>query len=209
MPNSVIIKHSNVVLKMSKSNDTFLTEAKGISSAVGNLTNFPTFPTSSITLIQFNAHITTLDHAQSGLKLKPPTSTVASRDAAKTVVEADLEYIRLGIQVLVNGNAANAATIAGNADMQLKITKSAGSRSDAAKNNTLPGSILLTGAGKGAHQWQTSDDSIVWIDQSPTTSGKKQIDGLTSGTLMYVRNRTVLPKGQYGAWSNPIKVRVN
>ena len=209
MANATVIKHNEVVTKMSAKNDTFISEAKAIAIAVAKIINFPTYPTTSTSDSVFTGHITDMFNAQAGLKTKPKTSTPDLRNTARKLVAEDIEYIRLGVQVLVNGNAAQAAVIAGNASMFIKTNKPHGSRSDAAGHGTVESTIVLDGAGAGPHQWQRSPDSITWTDLPPTRTGTTQMENIASGTVFYTRNRTVLAKGQYGAWSNPIKVSVS
>src|ERR1035437_3530688 len=92
--NSVIIRHTTVVLKLFKKVEKLLMQAKGIYKAVTNTTNFPTFPTTVITPAVFSGDFTLLDTLESNLKMKPPTSTTSQRDAAKKKLTDDLEYVR-------------------------------------------------------------------------------------------------------------------
>jgi hypothetical protein len=186
-----------------------LKKAKTILQKMTGNAYFPTpWPANIVTLAKLNTDITTLDTAITAAAGKGK-GTAAVENAAAKVVHDDLTNIKNMVQITMDANPANAVAIAESGGYDCKAETTHGKRQTKAKKGPIPGCVLLEGAGEGMHQWMQSPDggkTIIHLD--PTTGGKKTVVGLTSDVRMYFRSRLVLPKEQYGEWSDWVSIMV-
>ena len=200
-----IIRHLIVVLMFPTKINDFITYAKGIYKAMNGNSNFPNSPPKIATL---NADILALDGYETNLHTKPPTCTVAMRDAAMALVKADLRALRNDVQTVVDLQPKQAEVIAKSAGMNVKAISIHQKRVNDAKNGSVSGTIILTAEGGGAHEWQMSKDQNAITYLPATTGAKTKATNLTVGDILYFRNRPILPQGQEGDWCAWIKVKV-
>lgn len=185
----------------------WLVLAKAVYSGLSN--NKGMFTTPNPPLAQFSTDIDSLDTAQTATQTRTK-GTAAARDAKLVIVRADLIKVCAYVQALVNADAANAATLAHNAGLALRKTRTGGKSEVAAKPGKVPGLVLLTaklGTVKAAHEWQTSADGKTWTDFPTTLQAKTSLSGLTPGSTVFVRHRAVTKTGPL-AWSQPVSMIV-
>jgi hypothetical protein len=119
MSNTVktIIRHIIVVLKFPRKLNDFITYAKGIYKAMNGNANFPN---SLPKLTTLNTDILALDAAETALHTKPPSTTVAIRNAAMETVKIDLRALRSDVQTVADGKPSQAEVMAKSAGMNVK-----------------------------------------------------------------------------------------
>jgi len=203
------IKKVIAVLKWTGTNTSKIVKAKFIQTKLTGNGKFPVpYPTGTTSLATLGSDITAADNAETAAQTRA-TGTADALEAALIKVHGDLESIMAMVQGAMDADAVNAETICDGAGYAKKKETVHGPRQDEAKPGMNEGEVMLTAAGTGAHQWEQSpDDGTTIINLDPTTTGKKQVNDLRPGEKVWFRNRTVLPKGKYGAWGQWISVRV-
>jgi hypothetical protein len=191
-----------VVLKLPRSVPKLIASAntikKAISSSIYYLIPNPPIGT-------FNTHIKNATAAQAGTKTKPPTVTPENRDAAVDSMLADIKNYRLDCQSLVNAapDQASALKITQSFGMHLKGSTSHGPREDEIKQGTEPGTAIYKMKGEGAHMLQISYDAGATYEAlDPTGNGITTLKGLTPNKHFWLRNRQILTRGRYSAWTD-------
>ncbi len=156
----------------------------------------------------FETNINTLADIELASKVRPPTSTIAERNAAKVVVKSDLDELALDVQLLANAEPTNAEVIIKAAGMNIKKSSIRPKQGYSAKDGPESGTVILTAAGAGGHAWRMSTDGISWTNLEPTSGGETLVTGLTPGHEYYFQSRRILSKGKKEEWSQIIKFRV-
>jgi len=198
-----VIKRVIAVLDFPKDIDDFITYAKGIhDSMLANALFAALLPK----LNTLKGDTLALDTKETGLKTKPPTTTKAQRDAALLVVQNDLRTLKGEVQTLADADPANAENIITAAGMKVKKQGAINKQDFTVKDGEISGSALLIAKGieeaRGAHDWQRSNDGLVWTSLTPTLSATTVESGLTRGSIVKFRHRNILKDGP-GDWSQP------
>ena len=207
---TVVIKLITAVLKPSATESEYITNARGVYTSILGLAGSTFPPTSlSVTMIQFKVDIDDLDAKEAGLHTKPPTHTVAERNAAKKVVGADQILLLADVQKIARRTPANAIAIIESAGFAVK-RETTKTKKTGPKNTKISGTVVITAAEPGFHEWaQLAADGITWITLRATTSAKKTVSGLTPRQLLTFKSAPILPdKDGEGAWTiyTPITV---
>ena len=203
-----VVKHILAVLKMPKAIGDKIIKAQFVQQKLTGNANFPLpYPTNIPTLAQLGLDINALVAAQTAVKSRTAGADDA-RNAALTLVVADLRGIIPMVQAAADKIPANAETIIPGAGYDVKKVSPHQKQGDAVKEGKVSGSVILTASGGGGHEWQMSKDLIA-ITNLPSTSGAKTtMSGLTPGDVWYVRNRPILKKAELGNYSLWIKFMV-
>jgi hypothetical protein len=203
----VVIKKIIAVLIWNISNPNKLVKAKTILAKLSGNTTFPLpWPSNITTLAELQTLITTADEALTDAKTRAKGTSQALKTALWQLHLALINIMGM-VQLAMYDDAANAETICLGAGYNVKRESPHGPRKDTA-TSTEQGIVELEGAGAGPHQWQQSPDGGTTIMALDPTRGGKTSAAALSGSMQWFRNRQVLTKGQYGAWSNWIPVRV-
>ena len=205
---AVIIKKVIVVLKWKGSIDKKIEKAQLIQTKITGNPRFPIpYPAGVVTLANYGTHISDLVTAENNVRNH--TGSTETRDEKLTIVHGDIETLLTMIQNVMDANPLDAAAIAAGVGLDSKIVSVHPTRGDTAKPGENEGEVLLTGAGRGDHDWQASPDGGTTIVQlSGTRTGIKTLTGEPGGQNRWYRNRRVLPRDHFGAWSQWLKVRV-
>ncbi len=190
-----------VVLKLPRDVPKIIVKANVIKKSISNSIIYPT-PNPPVST--FNTHIKNATTAQAGTITTPPTVTANDRDKAVNSMLADIKAYRVDCQALVNAapNQASASKIAKSFGMHLKGSTSHGSRKDEIQDGTEPGTAIYKMKGEGAHMLQISYDAGATHEPLDSTgNGKTTLTGLTPNKNFWLRNRQILTKGQYSAWT--------
>jgi hypothetical protein len=196
------------VLKLPVKIADFIVRAQAIHDAMA--ANTATIPSPNPTLAILAAHLADLSTKEAAAKLRA-TGAVGDRDAAKKVVATDLGNERAYVESLVNNNPENAATIAGDAGMELRKVPVRSKTDLAAKPGKVSGTVqVVAKATKGAkaNEWQYSvDGGKTWVDLPITTKATTSVPNLTVGTTVAFRQRVLTVAG-LANWSQPVSTTV-
>ena len=202
---TVTIKHLLAVLKISRSVPKFLVYAKAIYAAMNSNTSFSG---SAAKLTILDTNIGLLDTAQSGTKQKPPTYTIAQRDAYLETVKTNLNGLLSDVQILADADPANSRAIIESAAMNVKGSPGGKKRENSATNGSVLGSVDLTAPEPGPHEWRWSLDGINWTYLPATYAAKTSASGFTPLSLYYFTNRPILRNGEVSDWNVAITLRI-
>ena len=153
----------------------------------------------SVTMDQFLIDVNALDQSQSGLHLKPPTSTTSIRNGFKKTVAKDLKLILSDVQKVADLTPANAIVIIESADLAVKQS-SAHTKFVGARNTNVSGTIVIAAAESGHHEWAQKNADGSWLALRSGTSAKKTVTGLTPGSSQIFRSAPILAT-EDGAWT--------
>jgi hypothetical protein len=178
-----------------------------LAAMVANKTTFVSPPVPFATA---EAHVAALVSAEAAAKTRT-IGTVQLRDDALKLVVEDAHQLHTYVQQLANASPTQAANIAADAAMSLrKVTARA--THDLTVKQAVPGAIhVAAGNVKGArsHEWEYSlDGGKSWLVAQATTKASTIISGITPGTLVQVRHRSIV-KGGSSVWSNPATIAVS
>jgi hypothetical protein len=166
--------------------------------------NKTTFVSPPVALATAQAHVAALVSAEAAAKTKA-IGTVQTRDDALKLVVEDAHQLHAYVQQLCNANPAQAANIAAAAAMSLR-KRPVRATHDLLVTQAVSGAIhVVAGNVKGArsHEWEYSlDGGKSWLVARATTKASTTISGITPGTLVQVKHRSIV-KGDSSVWSNP------
>jgi len=195
-----------VALNAPKSNDKFIRNAQVVFS---KMQNNPNFMASAAQVTKLGADIQQLTEAQITCKTIPLKKNIADRNAKLRIVMNDLRLLRNDVQVVADSDRENAATIITSAGMFVKRVTSHARRQNTAKNGTEEGTVILVGIGSRAHNWQISEDGIVWTNLPGTINANNIVRDLKPGTVYYFQNQRVFARNRVSEWSPVVKIRTN
>jgi hypothetical protein len=166
--------------------------------------NKTTFVSPPVALATAQAHVAALVSAEAAAKTKA-LGTVQTRDDALKLVVEDAHQLHAYVQQLANANPTQAGQIAADAAMSLRKAMVRATH-DLTVKQALPGAIhVAAGNVKGAHahEWEYSlDGGKSWLVAPITTKSSTIISGITPGTLVQVKHRSIV-KGGSDVWSSP------
>ncbi len=170
------------------------------------MSNDSTYSGCEAKLTLFDTQIKDLYKVQVAFKGKPPTKTKQNRDDARKKAEKTAHSLKSDVQDLADASPENAEAIITGANMSVKIVKVRGKQENTYEWGTEPGTLIFYAEGEGAHEWQSSEDGENWRNDGATGVAKKLYDNELASKVKYCRNRQILTKGRYSAWSNPVVV---
>lgn len=192
-----IVRHL-AVLKMPKKILEQILYAQTIHLSMSNNANFPNIGDK---LGYLMADITSLTNLNKAFNATPPSATKVDRDLASHKVKLALQDLRNWVQGVADANMERAESIILSAGMEVKKEASRNVADNDVEDGQEFGTVVLTGKGAGAHQWQQSPDQGTTIIQlDPTMVANITVKGLVPGQKVWFRNRQVLRKGEYGDW---------
>lgn len=175
------------------------------------LTGNPTFPTPNPPLTALSTALGDLQVAETATRTRA-TGTIATRNEKRATLMTLLEVLRSYVQSVADGSPENAVSIIESAGLGLRKTTVRAPRVFSAKAAAISGSVKLVApiAGlRAAYLWQYSaDGGKTWIDLAPTLQARATVTGLTAGTTVQFRYRSVI-KGGAADWSPPISLLVH
>ena len=200
----LIIGSIIVVLKPSTTNAEFITNAFNVHTSIvnplpGGNPNF-TGVVWSVPMATFLTNVTDLDTKEKGTKLKPPTHTVAERNAAKKIVKDNQTLLVADVQKQAKLNMATAQSVVESAGMLLKGSNTH-LKAIGPKNTKVAGKIKIIAPEPGAHEWaQLNSDGVTWAALRSGTKEIKTVLGLTVGQTHTFRSAPIL-KTEDGVWT--------
>ena len=194
-PLKVASHRVKAVLKPSPQINDYLINAKGSYKSLGSTTT-TWFPASalSIPLATFLTDINLLDSLQTAVHTKPPTATIAQRNDAKVIVDADQIKLLADVQKIADNNPKNAISIIKASGFQVEHAHGH-NKSTGPKNTNIKGQVVITAPEAGHHEWaQLAPDGVSWISLRASTGDKKTVSGLTIGLSITFRSAPILPE---------------
>jgi hypothetical protein len=185
-----------------------ITYVQGILKAMTGNATFPT-PTPPVTTLS-----TALGDLQSAetVALTRVKGAIATRNEKKAALVALLELLRAYVQSIADATPENGPSIIESAGLAVRKVAVRAPRVFAAKPGTISGTAKLvvpSAARRASYEWQYSNDGgKTWLDAGPTLQAKTSIVGLTAGTTVLFRYRSVI-KGGAGDWSPSVSMLVH
>jgi hypothetical protein len=164
---------------------------------VTSVTNNPSFPTPSPTLAVISQAIADLQAAQAAAQLRAK-GAVQARNDKKTALVKLLQLFKSYVQNIADGDPDTSVTVIHAAGLAVKKAPNRKPHTFAAIEGAISGSVKLVTVSAGSrasYLWQYSTDGgKTWIDAPGTSQAKTTIVGLTAGTTVLFRYRTITPK---------------
>ena len=201
------IARSIVSLNLTKPVSALVTAAKAIVAAMTGNTSFAT-PDPALAVISND--IDALATAETAAQARTHGAAAVRNDKRAALVTA-LEQLKAYVQKTVDANPANAAALIQSAGMNVKKAAPHPKRVFAATDGAVSGSVNLiteAAARRASYEWQYSTDGAkTWILVPPTLQAKTTITGMTAGTTVAFRYRSVVKTGA-ADWSQPVQIIV-
>ena len=202
------VHRSVAVLKLPGPIALLVVYVQGILKA---MTGNPTFPTPNPALTAVSGAANDLQAAET-TALTRATGTIATRNEKRATLLSLLEVLKAYVQSVADASPENAISIIESSGLALRKATVRAPRVFAAKATTLSGTVKLTAplAGRrAAYRWQYSTDGgKTWVDASETLQAKTTLTGLSAGTTVQFRYRSVI-KGGASDWSAPLSMVVS
>jgi hypothetical protein len=177
---------------------------------VTQMTGNAAFPTPVPALTEVTAAISSLQVAETAA-LARTKGAATTRNELRAALVALLVHLKAYIQVQADANAENAASIIESAGVAVKKTPVRKPRVFAAKTGTNSGTVELITASAGrraSYEWQYSPDGgKTWVSAPSTLQAKTTVTGLTAGTTVEFRFKSVVKTGE-SDWSPPVSLLV-
>ena len=184
----------------------FITYARSIVRA---MTNNPSFPSPVPPLATIEAAIDALAEAETA-RLARTAGTVPVRNAKRKQVKQLLEQLCSYVQVTADATEQPLSIIE-SAGMSVKRKGGPPPPVFGAKPGQNSGSVILVAPKAGnraAYEWQMSTDGgKTWVTLEVTVKATTTVHGLTPGSTVSFRYRTVTKNGT-GDWSEPVSIIV-
>ncbi|MFI5218440.1 MAG: hypothetical protein ACHQNT_03045 [Bacteroidia bacterium] len=191
-----VIRRVIAVLNFPADIDDFITYANGIHASMTGSAFFAALAAKLATLL---TNIGKLQVTHNGLQSNPPTTTTAQRDNDLLVVQNNLRDLKMEVQALADATPAQAEEIIETAGMQVKKFGAINKQDFAAKDGSVSGKVKLVAKAstspRSAHDWAVSLDGTNWTPVTPTLAATTEIDGLTPGSIVDLRHRTITKDG--------------
>jgi len=200
-----LIRRAVVVLNFPKVIRRLILKAKAIASAMKSL---PIFAGSAANVAELIANIKYVEGIIASLNAKDPLVSIEMREAGRTMIKDNLRTLRMDVQRIADQDKENAPAIIKSACMQMKLVAVRGPQPNTASNGKEEGSVILSSATTGPHDWTISTNGTDFNYLSSSRDSKTTVYNLTSGVIYYFRNRQVLSFNQKGDWSPIMQFRV-
>ena len=205
MNRQMLIKRAIVVLNFSKVIYKLILQAKAIAAAMQSA---PIFAALAPKIAELVANIQNLEDIIAALNVKNPLVSIEMREAGRTMIKDNLRTLRMDVQRIADQDKENAPAIIKSACMQMKLVAVRGPQPNTASNGKEEGSVILSSATTGPHDWTISTNGTDFNYLSSSRDSKTTVYNLTSGVIYYFRNRQVLSFNQKGDWSPIMQFRV-
>ena len=190
-------------LKLPKPNPALITYAQGI---VKGMTGNAYFTAPSPALAALSAAITDLQTAVT-LALTRAMGAAAARNEKRATLVSLLQQERSYVQGIADLSPENGGSIIESAGLAVKKVPTHAPRVFAAKPGAVSGAVTLVAPSAGhrsSYEWEYSTDGgKTWVTMPPTIQAKTSITGLTPGSSVQFRYRSVTKAGA-GDWTQPI-----
>ncbi len=177
-----------------------------VTAMTGNLA----FPTPVPALSAVTAAVNSLQSAEQSA-LARTKGAVATRNEQRTALVSLLQHLKAYIQVTADANAENATSIIESAGVAVRKEPVRKPRVFAAKPGANSGTVELVTAAAGrraSYEWQFSTDGgKTWVSAPSTLQAKTTVTGLTAGTTVAFRFKSVVKAGE-SDWSAPVALLV-
>lgn len=198
---------SLATLRLPKTIDAIVARAQAI---VASMTDNQYFPAPVPPLWVISKAVTDLQKAEAAA-LTRAKGSVAIRNERRTMVGSLLQQLRGCVQVTADADPENGASIIESAGMTVKKQPNRVPRVFSTKPGKVPGEVKIvapTAGDRASYDWEYSTDSGVnWLAMPSTLRASTKLDGLTPGTSVMFKYRSVTSKG-VGDWSAAITATV-
>ena len=207
MTTTITDHRSIVALKLPLPVPALITYAQGIVKA---MTGNPSFPTAVPALVTVTTAISDLQTAETAA-LARTKGAVVPRNEKRTALVTLLQQLKGYIQMTADANVENGASIIASAGVAVKKSVVRAPRVFNAKPGAISGSAKLVAASAGhraSYEWEYSiDGGKTWATLPVTLQAKTTVAGLTAGSTVQFRYRSVTKTGE-GNWSQPVSLLV-
>jgi hypothetical protein len=178
-----------------------------VTACTGN----PTFPTPSPTLAVITQAINDLQAAEAAA-ISRQKGAVQARNDKRTALVKLLELFKAYVQTVADANNDTAPTVIKSAGLAVRKTPVRKPHTFEIKQGTTSGSVKISTVSAGprsAYDWQYSTDGgKTWLAMLSTVQAKTTLLGLTAGTTVMFRYRTITKTG-VSDWVAPVSFFVN
>jgi len=198
----IIVKKIKAALHWPRINTDKLVKGRHIEDMLTGNSNFPVpWPSNIVTLANLGSH---LDDFEDALAVKD-ADLIASTGV---IVQDDLKNIMTMVQIKMDSNRPLAEKICSGAGYDVGKEIPHSTRKNSVKAGSEPGSAILTGVGKGTHEWELSyDGGLTSKPLRATTKGRKELTGEKPDIEIWQRNCQVFPNDTYGEWTDWVSGR--
>src|ERR1019366_6681671 len=134
---------------------------------------------------------------------------VEARDAQERVLRDQLKYIKVYVQSIADGDAANAEAIITSSGHSVRKAKTGSKQDLVAKMGKASGQIKLVAKSAGqraTYDWAWSLDQKAWSELPQTMQAKTILTVTPTAVPYYFRFRTLLPKTGKSDWSQVVSL---
>ena len=177
---------------------------------VTKMTGNPYFPSPNPSLATVLGTLTALGGAEVVAQTRAK-GAVEARDAQERVLRDQLKYLKVYVQSIADGDAANAEAIITSSGHSVRKAKTGSKQDLVAKMGKASGQIKLVAKSAGqraTYDWAWSLDQKAWTDLPQTMQAKTTMTVTTVPVTYYFRFRTLLPKTGLGDWSQVVSLMV-
>ena len=198
---------SLATIKLPKGVGPIIARAQAI---VACMTDNPRFPCPIPAVWVVSKAVTDLEHAEAAT-LTRAKGTAAVRNEKRTMLGSLLQQLRGYVQVTADEDPENGASIIESAGMTVRKPATVPPRVFSAKPGPLSGEVKVIAPKAGnraSYDWEYSVDSGVnWLTMPSTMQASTTLVGLTPGTSVMFKYRSVTSKG-VSNWSAAITATV-
>ena len=195
---------SLAILKLPKGVGPLIAHAQAI---VESMTDNPRLPSPIPPVWVISKAVTCLQKAEA-TALTRAKGTVAIRNEKRTMLGSLLQQLRGYVQVAADEDPENAATIIVSAGMTVRKPATLPPRVFSARLGSAPGEVKViapTAGHRASYDWEYSvDNGVNWLTMPSTLQASTKLEGLTPGTSVMFKYRSVTSKGGVGDWSAAI-----
>ncbi len=176
---------------------------------VQSMTGNPLFPAPTPPLATVTTDLGALSSAET-LVVQRVLGAVPARDEQKRIVLNDLHALKGYVQMIANATPVTAAHVIEAAGMAVKQTTHAPKPPLAVTDGLVSGTLRVfarAAADRASYEWGYSLDDKSWTSLPPSLQAKTVITGLTPGSMVYVRVRSVTKTGP-SDWSQVVATTV-
>jgi hypothetical protein len=200
-------KRVKALLRLPK-NDVpkFIFRARAI---VQGMTGNAWFPSPDPTLAAIAAATEALDAAQTAT-LSGLIGTVPARDEKRQRLKSLLQQECAYIQAIADANPEHAMSIIEGAGCRVEMARTVRPRTFRVRRGKVSGSVRLSApwARDTSYEWQQSGDGETWTSLPATMRAYTIVTGLTPGSRVFFRYRTVTTKVE-SDWSDALSIIVD